>query len=151
MNRDFLRSGLAFSLLFLIAANPLAADEVTKWSEVANRLCLNSGMADGHPLLQTRILAMANAAIHNAINSIDRRFQSYMLELPLASGASPEAAAATAAHAVLLDQFTQSAVFGFPSQQAELNAAYAASLAVIPNGAAKTLGISVGQAAATQI
>jgi len=151
MKPDFLRSVLALSLLFLIAANPLAADEITKWSEVANRLCLNSGMADGHPLLQTRILAMANAAIHNAINSIDRRFQSYMLELPLATGASPEAAAATAAHAVLLDQFTQSAVFGFPSQQAELDAAYAASLAVIPNGAAKTLGITVGQAAATQI
>ncbi len=144
---------VTLSPLFLmtLAAASLPADEVTKWSDTANRLCSSSGMADGHPLLQTRILAMAHIAMHDAVNAIDHRNRSYTLSPAVISGASPEAAAATAAHVVLLDQFTQAAGFGFPSQQAELYAAYAASLATIPAGPAKTLGIGVGQAAATRV
>jgi len=145
------RVRLSLPLLMILAAGSLQADEITKWSETANRLCSSSGMADGHPLLQTRILAMAHIAMHDAVNAIDRHYESYTLAPAVTSGASPEAAAAAAAHAVLLDQFTQSAAFGFPSLAAELNTAYEVSLAAIPDGSAKTLGITTGQAAATRI
>ena len=52
---------------------------------------------------------------------------------------------------MLLDQFNRLIAFGFPSQQATLDAAYAASLALIPDGAAKTSGIAIGEAAAAAI
>ena len=56
---------------------------------------------------------------------------------------SPEAAAAAAAHDVL--------VALLPDQQADLDTKYAASLAAIADGPAKTNGISVGQQAAAGI
>src|SRR5882724_1243459 len=93
-------------LLFLtiFAGRPLVADEVTKWSELANQLALDSGLADLNPLFQTRMLAMTHAAMHDALNAIDRRYEPYSLHIPVTPGASPEAAAATARYVVLLDQ-----------------------------------------------
>src|SRR4029434_2371806 len=60
-----------------------------------------------------------------------------------APGASPEAAAAAAAHAVLVNLY--------PSRQANLDAAYALSLSQIPDGASKTDGISLGESVAATI
>jgi PAP2 superfamily len=142
---------LTFLFLTLVAGRPLVADEVTRWSELTNQLALNSGLADQNPLFQSRILAMTHAAMHDAVNAIDRRYEPYSLKIPVTPGASPEAAVATAAYVVLLDQLNQLVSFGFPSQQVEANAAYAASLAAIPPGLPKTLGIGIGQAAASQI
>ena len=140
-----------FPAIMLFCFNGFAADEVIRWSDTASRLCLSSGMADSHPLLQTRILAMAHLAMHDAVNTVESRYRTYTLPAPVTTGASPEAAVAAAAYAVLLDQFAQSAAFGFPSMQTELNSAYAASLAAIPSGPAKTMGISIGQSAASRI
>ena len=58
---------------------------------------------------------------------------------------------ATAAHHVLANQFNLLIAYGFSSQQAMLDAAYASSLALIPAGSAKTQGISVGMTAANSI
>src|SRR6185295_4472209 len=58
-------------------------------------------------------------------------------------GASPEAAAAAAAHRVL--------VALYPAQQSTFDAALATSLAAIPDGAAKTAGVSWGESVADQI
>src|SRR5206468_2346111 len=51
------------------------------------------------------------------------------------------------------DQFAQLVAmpFGFASQQANLDAEYAASLALIPHGHAKARGVAVGHAAAAAI
>jgi PAP2 superfamily len=138
---------LSLPIFMMLAGSPMAADELTKWNELATRLGF-----DLNPLFQSRILAMTHTAMHDAVNAIDRRYEPYSLRIPVTPGASPEAAAATAAYRVLLDQFNQqTAIFGFPSQQAELNAAYAASLGSILDGSAKTLGIGIGQAAAAVI
>ena len=138
---------LSLPILMMLAGSPLAADEVTKWSELANRLGF-----DLNPLFQARMLAMTHAAMHDAVNAIDRRYEPYSFRAPVTPGASPEAAAAAAAYGVLLDQFNQLMVgFGYPPQQAELTAAYATSLGSIPDGSAKTLGIGIGQAAAAVI
>ncbi len=58
---------------------------------------------------------------------------------------------ATAAYVVLSDQFNRLIAFGFPPQQATLDAAYADSLRLIPDGAAKTRGILIGRIAAAVI
>ena len=138
-------------LLAALAAGPVAADEVTKWSELASQIALNSGLADSNPLFQTRILAMTHAAVHDAVNAVDRRYRSYSSLALSSPGAHPDAAVAAAARTVLLSQFNALIPFGFPSQEPDINTAYSITLAAIPNGTAKTLGIAAGEAAAAQI
>jgi hypothetical protein len=81
-------------------------------------------------------LAILHAAMFDAVNSVEQRYEPYAVNVS-APGANETAAAAAAAHSVL--------VALLPSQQAVFNAAYAVSLAAIPNGQAKTDGITVGQ------
>jgi hypothetical protein len=52
---------------------------------------------------------------------------------------------------VLSDQFQRLTTFGFPAQQAALEAAYNDSLNALPNGAAKTSGMMIGRLAANAI
>jgi hypothetical protein len=86
---------------------------------------------------------MTHAAIHDALNAIDRRYRPYALSIKPDGGASPEAAAATAAYLVLLHEL--------PAQQGTLDAAYQAALASMPDGEAKTRGVAIGQSAAAAI
>ncbi|MDX6630957.1 MAG: hypothetical protein QOH00_3203 [Gaiellales bacterium] len=95
------------------------------------------------PLYQTEgliYLSYVQAAVYNADVAIEGRYQPYGFSLFSPPGASPAAAVAAAAHDVL--------AYYFPDQKAALDALYATSLTSIPDGAAKTGGISVGQAAA---
>ena len=136
--------------LFLIIAAAAAADEVTKWNELSAKAALDSGLAN-NPIFHSRVEAMSHAAIHDALNGIQRRYAAYTWRVPVQPGASPEAAVATAAHDVLVDQYTQLTGFGIASQKGALDVAYTNSLAAIPHGAAKSAGIAVGQAAALAI
>jgi hypothetical protein len=86
---------------------------------------------------------MTHAAIHDALNAIDRRYKPYALDRRAEPGASPDAAVAAAAHDVLVAQL--------PTQRATLDAAYTASLASIADGPAKTKGVAIGQTAAAAI
>ena len=89
-------------------------------------------------------LAMVHVAIYDAVNAIEGYpFTPYAVTPNVVTPASPEAATAAAAHDIL--------VALFPSQQADLDAEYAASLALIPDGPAKTNGISVGQQVAAGV
>ena len=83
-------------------------------------------------VVQTRSLAMAHAAMHDALNVIERRYEHYALWWCSWCGvpwASPEAAIAAAAHGVLRGVIPH---FGTPAQQAAAtaaaDAAYAASI-----------------------
>ena len=137
--------------LYLIpGASCLAADEVIKWNAIAGNAAFTSGLS-GNPLFESRVYAMTHVAIHDALNAIDRRYEPYALKTPETPGASPEAAVATAAHHVLVNQFNQLIAYGFATQQAMLDAAYTSSLAAIPPGPAKNDGILVGAAAAAAI
>ena len=84
-----------------------------------------------------------HAAVYNAVVAIEGGYQPYKSTLPRSPEASVDAAVATAAHDVLLHYF--------PLQQTALDADYLASLAAIPEGAAKAAGIQVGAAAATEL
>lgn len=150
LRRRLKRAAQILPLALTLWAIPLPADEVTKWSEAVNQMAQDIGL-DGNPLFQSRIQAMAHAAMHDAINVVDRRYRSYSTLALSSPGAHPQAAVATAAYRVLLDQFNAIIPFGFPSQAAALNALYTATMAAIPNGNAKTLGIAAGDAAAAAI
>ena len=137
-------------LYLLLGASYLAADEVTKWNGIAGNASFTSGLS-GIPPFESRLYAVTHAAIHDALNAIDRRYSPYVLNSLFIPGASPEAAVATAAHQVLVNQFNQLIAYGLAPQQAVLDAAYVSSLAAIPAGPAKDAGILVGQAAAGAI
>ena len=136
-----------------LSAPGLAGNEVIKWNEIAGKAAFASGLAGspGNPLFESRVYAITHAAIHDALNAIDRRYEPYAFHGSVTPGASPEAAVATAAHHVLVNQFNLLTAYGFLSQQAMLDAAYASSLALIPAGSAKTQGINVGMTAANSI
>jgi hypothetical protein len=146
-------------LLILGSAWVARADAVLDWNETA----ANAGFAAGldnptegcvDPLHESRIFAMMHAAVHDALNAIERRSQPYALTSYAPAGASPEAAVAAAAHDVLLVVFPQlpSNLGLTPAAATDLvEAAYASALAAIPDSPAKVQGILIGQAAAAAI
>ncbi len=122
----------------VLAASPARADTVTDWNvNATDALVTTAGQA---PTVSTIHLAMVHGAVFDAVNSIDRGYEPYLVRVPARSWYSKDAAAATAAYRVLTNIV--------PAQQATLSARYAASLAPIPDGSAKQGGIAVGEAAA---
>lgn len=91
----------------------------------------------------SRALAIVHIAMFDALNAIARRYPGYAELAAAASGTSPDAAIANAAHDTL--------VALFPSQAALMHARLAADLAQIPDGPAKTNGTSLGRHAAAAI
>lgn len=88
-------------------------------------------------------LAIAQAAVYNAVNGITGRYELYKWNAHAPRGASPQAAAAAAAYDVLLAYF--------PDSKTRLDAARLESLALIPAGRAKDKGVAFGQRAAARI
>ena len=84
---------------------------------------------------------MVHVAMFDAVNAIAPRYASYLALPTPAPGADARAAAVGAAYGVLVRLF--------PSQQATLDAARAASLAPIPDGPAKAAGLAFGDTAAS--
>jgi hypothetical protein len=120
------------------SADKPSANAVTHWNAVATDAFAPS--QGTNPMGQSRTLAILHAAIHDAINAIDRRYEPYTAGLAAAPGASVDAAVAASARDVL--------VALLPDQTAMVEAAYTRALAGIPDGAARTAGIAVGQASA---
>ena len=130
----------------LVTAFPLGwshatrADVITDWSAIAQTAIVTNA---GRPPSGTIIdVAYVFAAMYDAVNAIDGRYTAFAVSLPTASPtASQDAAAAAAAHHVLKTFF--------PTQQAFLDGALAASMAAIPPGPARDQGNAVGVQVAT--
>ena len=91
-------AGLAIGIaIAMTAASSAFADAVTDWNQKAASFVNTAG---GGPL-QARVHAMVQIAVHDALNSIDRRFETYTVTGSVASSASPEAAVARATRDVL--------------------------------------------------
>ncbi|MGZ4324479.1 MAG: vanadium-dependent haloperoxidase [Solirubrobacteraceae bacterium] len=88
-------------------------------------------------------MGFVQAAVYDAVVGIDRRYEPYRFDARAPHRTSAQAAAVAAAHKVLV---TYS-----PYAQATLDAAYAAALAQIPDGKAKTRGIAFGTLAADNL
>ena len=108
-----------------------------------NQRALNAvGQARVSPVVASRAMAITEAAVYDAVVAIDRSFEPYHAHVATSRGASPEAAAAQAAHDALTALF--------PAQAGTFDAALAADLKGIPLGRARQ-GVAVGREAARQI
>ena len=116
------------------------SDVVVDWS----RIVFEAAMTDDGfvSFMGPRHQAMVHIAMHDALNAIDPRFDQYAY-FGRSNGANPIAAAAKAAHDVL--------VAVYPAQQATLDAELATWLATVPNGSGKTKALTLGAKAAAAI
>ena len=113
-------------------------NEVVHWNTIAaDAFAPSQGT---NPMAQSRTLAILHAAIHDALNTINRRYEPYTAGLPAAPKASADAAVAAAAREVLVTLL--------PEQAELVETAYGRALMTVREGAAKTAGIATGQAAA---
>src|SRR6266699_6997370 len=110
-----------------------ALNPVVQWNRILLVVVRTPGAqpATIHP---TRSFAIMHAAIYDAVNAIDSTHKPYLVRRSgVPRDASQEAAAAAAAHEVL--------VALYPAFQATLNTALQQSLAQIPDGNDKVEGI----------
>jgi hypothetical protein len=120
------------------AATVSHADVITDWDE--NAVTIATRMA---PYDAQRLMGMVDVAMFDAVNSIERRYRPFVAQPPADPGTSKEAAAAAAAAAVLA---------AIDTKNAEKVKALATSyLASIPDSAAKSDGIKLGEAVATKV
>jgi hypothetical protein len=113
-----------------------AADAVTDWNDIAN-----GAVAAGRPgPIGIVDLAVVQLAVHDAVQSYERRFEPYYAQVNGATG-SKSAAVAAAAHGVL--------VAFYPTQAATLDATYNTWLA--SNALTGDPGIAVGEAVAQKL
>lgn len=139
-----MRRKLALAAMLLgSAAAPVHADTVCEWMDFgskieaagveAQKLVVRTGQYD-------RAQTQVALAMFEALNAIDRRYESYV-GLPAAeASASPEAAAATAAYHVLLSYY--------PSQRSALDESWAMALEAVPDERSREAGKRIGKAAA---
>ncbi len=146
-NPDF-RAGVRRALspvlvtaLFFTAAELSAQNAVTDWNTIASTTIVkNGGKSPGSSAVW---FAYSSLAVYDAINAITGQYRPFYYTSEGPPHASIEAAAAAAAHRVLVNYF--------PSQQSALDAQLATSLAGIADNKAKDKGVAVGEAAAMAV
>ncbi len=117
---------------------------ITDWNATAvATIITDAGKANAESWLW---YGYVHAAVYNAVVGITRRYELYQWKTHGPTGASPQAAAAAAAHRVLQNYFGY-----LPAAQLRLETAYDASLLQIPDGPAKQQGLRYGERAADQI
>src|SRR5206468_1783013 len=129
----------------LIAPAPSAfANVITDWDEKAiAAVAPMSSFGGTNPYLAQRMMALVHVAMFDAVNSIERRYRPYLVQLQAAPSTSKEAAAGAAAAAVLATIDAKTAT--------EMKTALGAYLESIPDGAAKADGIKLGEAVAAKV
>ena len=130
----------------LASSSPPAASAgdpavISGWNEIA--VTTLAGDMTTQPVEDILYMAFVQAAVYNAVVGVERRYEPYRFHARAPRGASAQAAAVAAAHQVLVTYV--------PSAQAALDAAYADSLAKLPDGRAKTDGIAFGTRAADSL
>ena len=115
--------------------------QVVQWNRTLLVMVRTPGAqpATIHP---TRSFAIMHAAIYDAVNAIDGAHKPYLVRLSASHFASQEAAAAAAAHEVLVKLY--------PSFQVTLDTQFQQALAQLPNGG-KADGVSIGNTVADRI
>jgi len=120
-----------------------ALNPVIQWNKTLLVIVRTPG-AQPATMHSTRSFAIMYAAIYDAVNAIDQGHKPYLVTLPdVPPNASQEAAAAAAAHEVL--------VALYPAFKASLDAALQQSLGQIADGKGKTQGIAIGLEVADRI
>ena len=114
------------------------ANVITDWDEKALAV-----VAPMPPYNAQRLIGMVHLAMFDAVNSIERHYRPYLVELKAEPTTSKEAAAAAAAATILatLD----------PKTASDMKTALATYLASIPDGKDKLNGVELGEAVAVRI
>ena len=161
------RMGGLFALALLAAtslspgsARAAERDAVRDWNANAVSALINANTAvtpgaQFSPTVGIIHLAIVQGAVYDAVNAIKGGHDPYLERIVFApTSASKGAAAATAAHHVLIALIDQAPVTATltldvkATIKARLDAQYASSLAQIPNGLAKSHGVNIGAEAA---
>lgn len=122
-----------------VRAEHASAETIVEWNRLAQ-----THMPSTAGLLVPRYYAMMHLAMFEAVNSIERQYTPYRFRIPAHPIASTEAAAAQAAHDVLM------ALMPAPSAQEAFAAALQNRLAGLPPARASA-GVRVGKRAASEI
>lgn len=123
------------SMPMAAARADVSSDPVIEWNAIM--VTTTSGQ---NPFAQARLAAITQLAVFEAVNAVTHDYEPYLGTVTAPAGASGEAAAVAAAHAVLVNYL--------PTQVDALDDARDASLASIPDGQSEQDGVAVGEAAA---
>jgi PAP2 superfamily/PEP-CTERM motif len=148
---------LAFALLAATALNavtPITSTQASTTAPVTSAsdpvLYWNSVLLDAvrsgslPPPRASRLMAMVHTAMYDAVNAANGSvYKAYIHPGMGVTQANAAAAASAAAYRVLMDQL--------PTQQARFDTARDAVLNALPNTAAKTNGIALGQVTASNV
>jgi hypothetical protein len=115
---------------------------VIHWNRVLLAI-VNTPGAQPATIQPTRSFAILHAAIYDAVNSIDRSHEPYLISVRGPRSASETAAADAAAHTALVGLY--------PAQQSALDADYSAELVQVPDSPAKDKGIRLGELVARDL
>jgi hypothetical protein len=126
--------------VMIALASPARADVITDWNQAAVAV-MKAGNVVGNPW--TRNMAMLHVAMSDAVNSVQGRYSSYVSPGPTKPDVSAEAAAASAARQIMLQQV--------PGQKALIDQTYAETIKAVPEGAAKSEGIAIGERCAAAV
>lgn len=137
---------LVLGLVMLLMVSSIArADDVTDW----NQHMLRAGTVGGtSPLVMSRVAAIVQASVFDAVNGIDRKYAPVHVSPGAAAGASRRAAIVEAAYTAL--------VALYPAQKATFDARLSVSLTAIASDPHETSagiasGVAWGQIAANGI
>lgn len=125
-----------------LAQTPARADTICEWMEFAGAVHTASRTPPDAPRTpdHQRALTHVSLAMFEAVNAIDRKFESY-LKLPAGDRtASQDAAAATAAYAVLSSHY--------PGQKTTLDENYGMAMEAVADVKAREAGRAIGWMAA---
>src|SRR5262245_20104784 len=113
-----LRILLFLTTMVLAAVRLQAQNVITDWNTIASATIVNNG---GKASVASGVwFAYTSIAVYDAVNAVHRMYEPFYYDRIAPAGASDEAVAVAAAHRVL--------VYYFPTQQADLDAAFNKSL-----------------------
>ena len=125
-------------VVVLVALFGTSPDVLRDWTTAALEAA-----AKQPPYVQSRTMAMVHVAMFDAINSVDARYTPYKVKAVATLGTSAEAAAAVAAHDVLISLF--------PDQAAGIDAKLDISLVRLTDPGVRASSLALGQRIAAAI
>jgi hypothetical protein len=126
--------------IFFASSATARADVVTDWNVKANEVVAAAKLPTP---MANRVMAMVQTAVYEAVNTITKRYPADRIKLDAPSGASVEAAVASANRAMLLNLI--------PSQREMIENVYQQAVSALPDSQAKKAGIALGEQAVTAV
>jgi hypothetical protein len=132
---------LTLAVVFVaLFGSPARADVIMDWNAQSDAIVAQKQI---RPTAHARTQTLLHLAMFEAVNAIERRYPPYRLDLSADRNTSKEAAAASAAHEVLISIY--------PDQRAALGEMLSKSLAAVAEGEPKAKGIELGKKAAAEM